>query len=254
MEQFNWEQVFEKTPQSFHKTVQSTLNALPNKKENRLMKSSKMSFKKAAIISMVATLAIGTTVFATGKISVITQSTKSTADFHTLPTSKEVEKSCGVSYQLLETFSNGYQFDSGNYIELNGMDDSNKKVDQVKGINLEYQKENENVSFSMNPEIEDALDTGNDTSSAYGDMTLYYNNQNYKFEPDNYKMTEQDKADEASGKYVFSLGSQKEEIENFQSIYWVNGTTEYSITAKNSQLTQQDLQQMASEVIDANTK
>lgn len=254
MEQFNWEQVFEKTPQSFHNTVKSTLNALPEKKEIRQMKSSKMSFKKAAILSIAATLAIGTTVFATGKISVITQSTSSTADFHTLPTTKDLEKSCKVSCQLLETFSNGYQFKSGSYTQLNGMDDNNNKVSQAKGIDLIYQKENEKISFSLNPEVEDSLDTGNDTSSSYGDVTLYYDNQNYKFEPENYKMTDQDKADEASGKYVFSLGSEKEEIENFQSIYWVKDATEYSIMAQNSDLTQQDLQQMASEVIDANTK
>ena len=50
----------------------------------------------------------------------------------------------------------------------------------------------------------------------YNGIDLYFSSDAYKFVPEDYEMTEQDKQDEASGKYVFSCGSKKEEVAQFK--------------------------------------
>ena len=44
--------------------------------------------------------------------------------------------------------------------------------------------------------------------------TVYTMEDTYKFVPPDYEMTEQDKEDEASGKYIFSYGTDEVKYQN----------------------------------------
>lgn len=69
MSNYNWNNAFPDMPESFKNMVDATLSSLPQKKKNDEMKNIKLhkrgSIRKKIIIALVATMLIGTTVFAT---------------------------------------------------------------------------------------------------------------------------------------------------------------------------------------------
>ncbi len=62
-------------------------------------------------------------------------------------------------------------------------------------------------------------------------------------------MTEQDKKDKLSGKYVFSYGSSKEEIDQVKYLDWMQDGIYYSFLGINSDRSQDELVKMAEQVI-----
>ncbi|MDV9900884.1 DUF4367 domain-containing protein [Clostridioides difficile] len=68
-------------------------------------------------------------------------------------------------------------------------------------------------------------------------------------------MTEQDKVDEKSGKYTFSVGpnneSGKVEVNEFKFLTWKQDGVYYSFTVQDSNLSMNELVKMVHEVIDA---
>ena len=64
------------------------------------------------------------------------------------------------------------------------------------------------------------------------------------------KMTQQDKKDKSSGKYVFSYGSDKEEISQVKYLNWMQAGINYSFLAIDSDISQDELVKMAEQTID----
>ena len=159
MEQFEWKDTFGKTPQSFHKRVQNTLDGLPEKKEPHIMMKSKFTIKKAVVLSLAAALAIGTTVFAAGKITTTMGSSSKSTEFHTLPTAAELKEKCGFDTKYVSNFSNGYTFDSGNVIDTSAYDDDKNKVAATKELDLSYKNQDATVSLSVSGSILDDMST-----------------------------------------------------------------------------------------------
>lgn len=252
MERSEWKEIYEKMPQSFHTRVQSTLSGLPEKEEIHVKK--KLTFKKAAIFALVAVLAVGSSVFAASKMTSIVSSSDHRNDFKTFPSAEEVREKCGFASKYVTSFSNGYVFDNGNIGNIAGYDDDKNKTGSAKQMFLEYKNQSSTVDLSISGMITDDMSTAKNAPDGYKNLQLYYDNQNYKFEPADYQLTAQDKADEQSGKYVFSYGSDKEEIKNFQSVSWNENGKSYDLMAQDSSLQKGDLLQMAHEVIDTDEK
>jgi len=85
----------------------------------------------------------------------------------------------------------------------------------------------------------------------YRGIDLSYVSSTNKVVPEDYKMTEQDKNDEASGKYIFSYGSDKVEISEFKHLSWTQDGISYMFTAMDSNVTQEQLVKMAHQMIDS---
>lgn len=83
----------------------------------------------------------------------------------------------------------------------------------------------------------------------YNGIDLYYVSYANKFVPADYKMTEQDKKDKLSGKYVFSYGSSKEEISQVKDLEWMQDGIYYSFLGIDSDRSQDELVKMAEQVI-----
>lgn len=252
MNNYNWNNAFPDTPKSFKNKVSATLNSLPDQKENGQMENRKISIKKKIIIALVAAMVLGTTAFAAGKIFFINSQSSNIPTYTTMPTVKQVKDDFKFAPKLVKEFDNGYTFASGYTVNNEGNDEKGNSVAKTKSLDFTYTKGNDKLNLSMEngrlgekSDKETLIDT-------YNNINLYYYAYANKFVPADYKMTKQDKQDEASGKYVFSYGVDKVKISQIQYLNWMQDGINYSLLAIDSNVSKGELAKMAHQII--NTK
>ncbi|MEW9094628.1 MAG: hypothetical protein AB2417_06050 [Clostridiaceae bacterium] len=249
MDNFNWNNTFPDTPKNFKNKVSATLNSLPDQKENYEMRNMK-SFKKRIMIGLVAAMVIGTTVFAAGKVFVINSHGSNIPTYTAIPTVEQVKDDLGFNPKLVKEFDNGYAFKGGYTIDNEVADENGNSVEKTKSLSFAYTKGKDEIMLYMeNGKLgeESGKETVVDTHNG---IDLYYYSYANKSVPGDYKMTEQDKQDELSGKYVFSYGSDKEKISEVQGLNWMQDGINYIFSAVDSDLSQDELVKMAQQVID----
>ncbi|MEA4815767.1 MAG: hypothetical protein VB120_02800 [Lachnospiraceae bacterium] len=251
MHKYDWNKAFPDTPKGFHNKIESALYSLENKENDKMKeKIRSMKLRKGAIVAIAATFIIGTTVFATGKITSFLSISSSTPEYTSMPTEKQIEKDAGMSPKLLEAFENGYSFDSAKAINKQALDEEDNIMKEFKSVGITYK----NTEGILNLFMESDADYNGDENSkivcTYEGIDLNYFSYINKIVPSDYEMTKQDKEDETSGKYIFSFGSQEVEISEIQSIRWIDGGISYSLLGIDSELGEEDLIGMAKEIID----
>jgi len=259
MNNYNWNNAFPDTPKSFKNKVSATLNSLPDKKENGEMENKKIyktgSIKKKIIITLAATLVIGTSVFAAGKISgkiySITSCSSSIPTYTTIPTVEQLKKDFKFNPKLINKFDNGYAFVNGYTVNNKGLDEEGNSVEKTKSLDFTYKKGNDKLSLYMENGRLGERSKKEIVIATYNGLDLYYNSYANKLVPADYKLTEQDKQDKLSGKYVFSYGSDKVEISQVQSLNWMQDGINYSFLGINSNISKDELVKMAQQVITA---
>lgn len=245
MENKNLKDAFPDTPENFHRRVLATLARLPKEKETILMKIGKLSAKRIAIVALVACTVLACTAFAAGQIRSYVSHSSSASDYTSMPDTAQIQKDIGIAPKTVETFTNGLTFASGHIINSEARGEGDVVIEKFKELSLSY---GQGIDIIMNKTIAGEAQTGA-VAGAHGGITLYYDSTDMKFLPPDYVMTEQDKADEASGKYVFSYGSREVEVTSFQFLTWTDGGIKYMIMARDSALTRESLVQMAGEII-----
>lgn len=255
MNNHNWDNAFPDTPESFKNKVRSTLDSLPNQKENCEMENKKSykkaSFRKRTMVALVAAMVVGTTVFAAGKIVSIEAHGSNIPNYTTIPAEEKVKKDVGFNPKLVKEFDNGYIFKGGHIFEETGRDSERNPVSKAKALSFNYTKDNDTLTLNMD-EGKMGEESGEEKIvDNYNGIDLCYTSYANKLVPGNYKLTEQDKKDQESGKYVFSYGSDEVKISQIQYLSWVQDGIHYSFLAVDSDLSQDELVKMVHQVIDA---
>lgn len=250
MRNVNWNKAFPEAPQSFKNRVITTLNTLPEKENEKMGIMKKKSIKRSMIFVTAIVMALGLTAFASGKIASIVSSSSSIADYKKMPTQEEVTKEFGFSPKLVESFANGYTFKSGSIANCDMTDADGNSMGTFKSLGIEYAKEDDVINLSMEQVVDSEWLTKGGTPTDYNGVALYYGSYENKFVPADYKLTEQDKKDEASGKYVFSYGSNEIKLVKIQSVTWQQDGIGYCLLGMDSPLDKSELTKMAQEIVD----
>lgn len=255
MNNFNFKNAFPDTPQRFKNRVSMTLNNLPDKEENGEMenkiKTSKVSFRKKIVVTIATVMVLGTTTLAAGKVFSILSSSSNIPTYTKMPTQEVMNNEFGFAPKTIEKFENGYEFKSGHIVNNEGLDEKGNTLSKSKNLDFVYKNGKEDITLSMEGKMIGENSEDMKVVDTYNGLELSYLSYANKCVPPDYKMTEQDKKDEASGKYVFSIGSAKVEVDTVQFLSWEQDGIYYSFLATNSKLTKDDLVKMAHEVIDA---
>ncbi|TQQ84556.1 signal peptide protein [Peptacetobacter hominis] len=238
--------IFPETPESFKDTVRMTLDSLPEEEEH----SMKFRFRKRGILIAAAIMVVGTTVFAAQNITSIVGNSSNIAFYEELPTEDQIMKDFSFKPVLLESFSNGFKFDKAYKEDTEGLDDNGNSVDKAKNVIFDYKKGNEVVTLESSAKKIGTDQISNPVDS-YKGTDIFYSEDMYKFVPADYEMTEQDKKDEKSGKYIFSYGTSEVEIQKFKHISWEKGGVYYSLYGMDLSISEDDMIQMVHEAIDA---
>lgn len=254
MNKNNWNNAFPDAPDSFKNKVRSTLDSLPEKKgygemEDKII-CKKVSFKKKIVVALAATFVLGTTAFAAGKLTSITSHSSNLGGYKSMPTIEHVTKKFGFTPVLVDEFENGYKFIGGHSADMEGLDDSGNVLGKSKALYIEYASGEDNVYLTIEDLTLVARDEKEVTVDNYKGIDLSYLAYANKIVPGDYEMTEQDKADEKSGKYVFSYGSRDIEVSNFQHLSFIMDDIYYSFMTIDSDMSQDQLVKMAQGIID----
>lgn len=258
MKNYDWKNSFPKPTQEFHEKLCHTLDSL-EERENVKMKKNKM--RKGLVIAAAASiLVIGSAAIATqGTFRMISMNSTSFPNYTEIPTDDKLQKDIGITPKIVSEFSNGYKFDGAVKVnnkiqdsvdgEISIVVDENGKEEKYKSISIRYTNGDNKITLDADPAEYD-LYTDRTEAENYNGISISYNAFTNKFVPGDYVQTEQDIKDEEEGKYVFSYGTDDIEIHEVQGVTWVQDGIKYHINAMDSPLGEQELLDMAKEIID----
>lgn len=207
------------------------------------------SKKKLSLIAAAAALALGITAFAaSGIITTRFSSSSSKPDYASLPTAQQVTKDIGYTPVLIDTFENGYAFQSGSIVNNRLTDENGKAVEKFKSVSFDYEKDGDTVIFAQD-RFQSEKEPQGDIIKTVNGTDLYYYSYTAKSVPADYTLTDADKKAEASGELVFSYGSSDVQIQDVQSITWIMGDMQYQLLQIDGKLSKDELSDMALEAI-----
>ena len=235
---------------NFHKRVMSTLNSLPEKKENVAMYK-KLKIKRGIIAAAAAMLLLGSAVFASNKAGQIFGWSSSKPDYTSIPSVTECEKQIDARPNIIKEFTNGYTFCDGNVIHDRDESEDGDKNTAFNSVCLRFENNGKSADIYMRKSGIIPEEYNTKPSYSYDGTELYFSEQGMKFVPSDYKLTGQDLSDEASGKYVFSYGTDEIEVHHYKNIVWDYNGVQYNIMCRDNDISGQELYNMAVEIINA---
>ena len=231
--------------------------------KNVVQKKKKLSVKKIVALTAACLAVLGGCGAAVGKATGVVTSFSpdtffsKTSDFSRLDT---LEKKVGIGVTAVETFSNGYKFDSMDVEDFRTVDDEDRTVGRFKELRIEYVCDNK-AQISVN--MESALVNGhidddpsfalraNEMRTVDG-VNIYYNYDVYLGLPASKDISpteEELKREETDDHFFISIGSDKRETYYASSAAFDMGDVHYCIMTFDENITSNELFGMAEEII-----
>lgn len=199
-----------------------------------------------AIIAVAAALAcVGTAFAATGLRS--WQSYPETK-YETVPSVEVVTEDIGYEPVVIEEFENGFVYATGYAVDNDITDESGAVEDSFKSASFTYERDGEEVWFSQEKYDWNTEPRGELVATVDG-IDIYSTGYTNKIVPADYQMTDEDKADEESGKLVFSWGSDEVMVMEVKSVQWRIEGINYMLMQMGGTVTVDELCTMAKEII-----
>lgn len=169
---------------------------------------------------------------------------RTTIDVTSYAQLEKAEEKVGFDMKTVEAFTNGFTFVNGGTGEMYGQDENGNNIgDPYALMTLSYEKEGKTVVVTAQD--------GNPFTDAGEELQEGYSSHLYKFVPEGYELTAEDKEREMSGELIISYGTD-EVLESVMEIYsWKDGDLFYSMTADNCNLGEDAMAQMAQEIQNA---
>lgn len=226
---------------------------LNRKIENKNMEGLNMklfTFKRTRGILVACMLLAFTSItcFAAAKIASYTShSTNST--FAEFPSENEVKKEAGFVPKYVNELPEGYTFNKGGIGETKAETEDGNAVVTLKTANFSYKNGDSTVNLLVENGIMPGADEFGEIVKISDNVEGRYHSDMYKIVPPDYVMTEQDKADAESGKYVFSYGSEEIEVLHMQQISWEDNGMSYALINSDDGVNKDVLVKMAGEIV-----
>ncbi len=221
------------------------------KSENMEVKNMNLKpIKKTRGILVACMLLAFTTITCFAAVKIVSYTSHSTNNtFAEFPSENEVKKEAGFVPKYISEFAEGYEFYKGGVGETKAETEDGSAAMTLKTANFTYKNGDSTVSLLVQDGVLPADEDGGETIKITSDVEGRYYSEMYKFVPADYVMTEQDKADEESGKYIFSYGSEKVEINHMQQILWEDNGMSYALINSDEKVDKTILSNMAAEIV-----
>lgn len=223
-----------------------------SKEEYRMKIKGKRKMAAAAVIMcLLGSMAA----FGAGKITGYrTGQNVNEPEFASYADMSEASQKAGFSVKAVERFDNGFAFEKAFLLNVDAFEESGQVVDTFPQVSVQYGKDGLQVTLDVEqvrPEYEKST-TGNPVDIPYGDITLTYREDHYKFVPPDYEVTEEDQDAMDSGELYLSYGSSEVEYEDFHFLEWEEGEVRYLLMSYgDGALGQEEMTRMAQQVIDS---
>ena len=231
------------------------------KKKERGFLNMKFGFLKAKTVlaGLLCIAAIGTVGVGASSGLIWYSSSDTRKEITEFPKENIVEKRVGFSPKYVDSFSNGFKFESFNSSTQELENDNKDTITKTRSADFRYTRdgsaENQDLNFSAEKIEEQYADSHkfSEESGEYKGLKIYYYPHKYKAVPDGYKVTEEEQKMIDDGSLQVGYGDPSSEIEehNIQSVSWYEDGIEYSIMNWNyDDLTKDQMIDMAKQVID----
>jgi len=165
----------------------------------------------------------------------------------------KAEEKLGFAVNLVESFGNGYRFEEMEVFETRAADENADTLYTFPELNVEYERDGVrdiDLYVDQKPEWEEWAKVP-DMEEQYGDIALRYDVVTYKFVPEGYELTEEDRANMERDDYEISEGSDEVEIAQMSSVRWNMDGVHYHLLGSDTALSGEEMFTMAKELIDA---
>lgn len=222
---------------------------------NAVRRVKKIKLSKIAAIAAAAIMLLGITAFATTIIlSSRSGHSYNIPTYNSVPNAEILQRDIGFVPNIPAAFSNGYRFRSGHITQNEDYAEDGSIFEQFKGVSCIYKKGKQEITLHADTALAGIQIKNANKTDTYKGVELQYCAYTNKLVPPGYTMTEQDKADEKSGRLVFSYGNPEVALTHVQLLAWEYNGVNYELNAADSELSFEDFTAMAKEIIDTQQK
>jgi len=212
---------------------------------------------KTVIIAGMLIIATSVTCVAATNLSGIFSSSSHLTEIKTFPSKDKVKENVGFTPKYVDTFKNGFKFDTFNYSNKEMHDDKGTAFEKYKSADFDYKKEGSKKGQYLGMSAEkieqkyfDENTSQNVTSVEYNGIKIEYTSSQYKSVPEGYNPTEEEKELQDKGLLQIGYGSDEIKVSQNQSVMWYEDGISYSILNMDyTELSKDDMINMAKEVI-----
>lgn len=210
--------------------------------DRRKKEKNDMTFKMKRMVALLAALCL-ITVTCYAAVEISTYESHSGQEYTKYADLALVEADVGFAFNRVEEFSNGFRFERGGTNISSAMDENGNVIgEEVKGANVLYSSaDHKQVMLFVKPQVFYEADRQM--------METGYNSDTYKFVPDDYQLTDEDKRMMDAGDFFVSYGSDEVEVVQEESYRWEDGNLVYSLMAFDCRLGEEILAAMAREIM-----
>ena len=163
-----------------------------------------------------------------------------------------IAEKAGFSFDSVENFSNGFQFESMNTSDCENVD-AEGNSQPYQSVKIAYSNsENQKVLLNIAPAEFAKFDGKFTESFKLKDTDCYYNVQLMKLIPEGYIMSEEEKQQMEDGTVWFSSGGEDQEVEELTWYFmsWTDGDCYYNLSTDEIQLSGEEMFSMAKEIME----
>lgn len=228
----------------------SKIESIKANREVHKMKS--WSIKKKVVAGIAMVVLTSSACFAAGQVTGIIGSSKIGWTQLKYSDIEKAEKEAGFEPTILKEFTNGYTFNSMEVVFNECVDEESNVLEKYKTIDVDYAKDGKPAIY-VSAEQKRSYDNTREANETqeYKDITLSYFLTHYKDVPEDYELTEEDKANMERDDYEISSGSDEVSYREVSNINWELDGIGYSIMVFDTDMSTSELFDMAKEVIDA---
>lgn len=168
--------------------------------------------------------------------------------FESLPSSAKLEKELGYLPAITAEFENGYALRSGSIFYGAFFDADYNELERFKEMTVNYFKDGDKLIYTVR-RFDTPTEMGGDIIADVDGVPVKYNAYNNKLVPEDYELTDEDKAAKESGELIFSWGIDNIDIVRVQGVNWEQDGVFYGFTQIDGKLTPEELVSMAAELI-----
>ena len=212
---------------------------------------------KTIIIAGILIIATSVTCVAATNLSGIFGSSSHLTDIKTFPSKDKVKESVDFTPKYVESFKNGFKFNTFNYSNEEVRDEKGAAVEKYKSADFDYKKEGSKKNQSLGMSAEkidqkyfDENTSENTVSVEYNGLKIEYTSNQYKSVPEGYEPTDEEKELENKGLLQIGYGSDEIKVSQNQAVMWYEEGISYCILNMDyTELSKDDMINMAKEVI-----
>lgn len=172
--------------------------------------------------------------------------------YRTFPSQEKIFNNVGFVPKYTESLPGGFEYVNGGFGESKLSDDTGNILTQTKDVTLGYKRKNERSFLNLSITQVEEVFLDKEESQLVGDLNginFYYYQQDYKFVPPSYELTEEDKKKNEAGELEISYGTREINESNIQGLSWYEDGLEYMIMGNDFRFTVEEMIEMAKVII-----